>query len=293
MNVLIAHDGSEYSDAILKDLQFAGLPSHASVIALSVIGATFEEHEDSVLKGHSQHTTTVRAQTEAHYVKTILSKHFPDWYVEAEVLRGNPTEQILTLAEERHIDLIVMGSHGRTGIHRLIMGSVSGSVAAQARCSVRVAHPRHRHLDQPLNILACIDGSAVSSKAIDAILERPFPRNTRVHLLHVIDGKLALEQMHMMAIQNFLDDSLPIDLRRVHAMLDYYKLEVKQRYHAIETQIRYGDAAAEIMHYAQLEEIDSIFLGAERHGAIDRMILGSVAQTVAQRVDTTIEIVRR
>jgi nucleotide-binding universal stress UspA family protein len=293
MNILIAHDGSEHSDAILKDLQFAGLPSHASVIALSVVGASFEEHTPSVLTGYSTHPTAVRAQTEAHYVKTILAKHFPDWYVEAETLRGDPVAKILTLAEERHVDLIVMGSHGRSGINRLLMGSVSASVVRLALCSVRVVHPRHKYQDQPLNILLCLDGSRASARAVQEIQERSFPRNTRVHLLHVIDGTLALEQQPALTIQNFLDDSLPFDLRRVHEMLNYYEVEVKHRYHTIETQIRYGDPAAEILYYAHLEEIDSIFLGANSHGMLDRMLFGNIAEAVSQRADTTVEIVRR
>lgn len=293
MNVLIAHDGSEYSDAILKDLQFAGLPLHASVIALSVIGASFEEHQPSVPVNHNRRPVTVRAHTESHYVKTVLAQHFPDWYVEAEVLRGNPTDEILSIAKERHVDLIVMGSHGRTGLNRVLIGSVSAAVTAKATCNVRIVHPRHKHEDRPLNILVCLDGTQASARAIETILERPFPRNTRVHLLHVIDGTLALEQTPSLAIQNFLEDTLPIDLRRVHAMLDFYQVEVKQRYHAIETQIRYGAPAIEILHYAQLEEIDSIFIGAMGHSTLDRMLFGSVASTVSTRANTTVEIVRR
>jgi nucleotide-binding universal stress UspA family protein len=293
MNVLIAHDGSEYSDAILKDLRYAGLPSHASVTALSIIGATFEEESPSVLLGHSSHPTAVRAETEAHYLKTIIAQHFPDWYTEAEVLRGNPAQEILRVAEDRHVDLIVVGSHGRTGINRLLMGSVSASIVRNATCSVRIVHPRHKHEDHPLNILIAVDGSRTSSNAIQVIQERSFPRNTRVHLLHVIDGKRSLQQSPMLTIQNFLEDSLPFDLRRVHGMLNYYEVELKPSYPTVETQIRYGDPAAEILHYAQLEEIDSIFLGAHRHGTLDRILFGSVASTVSERADTTVEIARR
>jgi nucleotide-binding universal stress UspA family protein len=56
--------------------------------------------------------------------------------VERRVEDGDPAELILSVAEEAHADLIVMGTHGRTGLRRLIMGSVAEHVARRARCPV-------------------------------------------------------------------------------------------------------------------------------------------------------------
>ena len=51
-------------------------------------------------------------------------------------LRGNPSEQILKFAEQEKVDLIVIGSHGRTGISRLLLGSVAEEVVRRAACPV-------------------------------------------------------------------------------------------------------------------------------------------------------------
>jgi nucleotide-binding universal stress UspA family protein len=53
-----------------------------------------------------------------------------------DVLSGDPAQAILTLAEQGHYDLIVMGTHGRTGLPRLLVGSVTEKVVRRAPCPV-------------------------------------------------------------------------------------------------------------------------------------------------------------
>ncbi len=63
-----------------------------------------------------------------------------EWDVEVDpvVLVGEPFDMILEKAEEEQVDLIVVGSHGKKGIERLLLGSVSEKVARKAKCSVLV-----------------------------------------------------------------------------------------------------------------------------------------------------------
>jgi len=56
--------------------------------------------------------------------------------VEFRVEEGSPADMILAVAEETHADLIVMGTHGRSGFRRLLMGSVAEAVNRKARCPV-------------------------------------------------------------------------------------------------------------------------------------------------------------
>jgi nucleotide-binding universal stress UspA family protein/quercetin dioxygenase-like cupin family protein len=62
----------------------------------------------------------------------------PEVRVEHRVSEGDPTEEILRVAEMLHCDLIVMGSHGRTGLERFLTGSVAEGVLRRARCPVMV-----------------------------------------------------------------------------------------------------------------------------------------------------------
>ncbi len=55
---------------------------------------------------------------------------------EHRLMLGNPAELIVRLAAEQHVDLIVIGTHGRTGLSRVLMGSVAESVLRHAKCPV-------------------------------------------------------------------------------------------------------------------------------------------------------------
>ena len=61
-----------------------------------------------------------------------------------EMVSGHPATEILRMAHEGDFDVIVLGTHGRRGLRRLMMGSVAAEVARTAPCSVVVVRPRSR-----------------------------------------------------------------------------------------------------------------------------------------------------
>jgi nucleotide-binding universal stress UspA family protein len=81
-----------------------------------------------------------RLEAEAHHVR-----------VESQVMEGDPVDMILRAAEETHSDVIVMGTHGRTALARLLLGSVAEAVLRKAPCPVLTAKPvaaREKHLKE-------------------------------------------------------------------------------------------------------------------------------------------------
>ena len=56
---------------------------------------------------------------------------------------GNPADEIVQIAAEENVDLIVMGTHGRTGLKRFLMGSVAEAVVRKAKCPVLTVKPHH------------------------------------------------------------------------------------------------------------------------------------------------------
>ncbi len=75
------------------------------------------------------------------YVALALRDSFNSTRIEEEVLEGNPKESIVRCARDWGADVIVVGSHGRHGLERLMLGSVSMAVASTAPCSVIVVRP--------------------------------------------------------------------------------------------------------------------------------------------------------
>jgi nucleotide-binding universal stress UspA family protein len=70
-----------------------------------------------------------------------LEEHAHRVRVESQVMEGDPVDTILRAAEETHSDVIVMGTHGRTALSRLLLGSVAESVLRKAPCPVLTAKP--------------------------------------------------------------------------------------------------------------------------------------------------------
>ncbi|MEA5090002.1 universal stress protein [Solidesulfovibrio sp.] len=72
----------------------------------------------------------------------FLSEHFKGLSATGLVVTGYPAEEILKVAVDRKADMIVMGTHGRTGIDRIIFGSVAEKVVKTAACPVLTIKPR-------------------------------------------------------------------------------------------------------------------------------------------------------
>jgi nucleotide-binding universal stress UspA family protein len=82
------------------------------------------------------------------------AKHVGEWKrqaeelgaptVNGETLVGEPASEIVAYARDRAIDLLVVGTHGRTGIEHALMGSIAERVVRRARCPVLTVHPRGR-----------------------------------------------------------------------------------------------------------------------------------------------------
>jgi nucleotide-binding universal stress UspA family protein len=84
-------------------------------------------------------------------VAQLIKKKFPDFQVDVSVGEGSPKDEILQIAKEWHADMILMGSHGRKGLSRLLLGSVSMSVSSLSPCTVIIVKLTKEQLQEQLN----------------------------------------------------------------------------------------------------------------------------------------------
>jgi len=131
--ILVATDGSKFSTiAVAKAIDFAKAYGGALVV-VSVVDVPTEFYAeapqavDDMVRKAKEYTAAVKKQAEAASVKA-----------ETFVGEAEAWEAIVKLAAEQKVDMIVMGSHGRTGLRRLLMGSVTEKVIGHAACPVLV-----------------------------------------------------------------------------------------------------------------------------------------------------------
>ena len=74
----------------------------------------------------------------------------PDVGFTQRLLRGTPADEIVLCAEEEGVDMIVMGTHGRRGMSRLLMGSVTEKVVRRARCPVLTIKLLHHEMAEAI-----------------------------------------------------------------------------------------------------------------------------------------------
>jgi nucleotide-binding universal stress UspA family protein len=144
--ILVPTDFSPYSEVALTYAGAFAEKFHADLFLLHVVQDLALFVPDLVgaapplLPTLEQLTTPVREA----FDRLVAEHHLQHLPIHPEVREGTPAAEIVRLAKEQEIDLIVMGTHGHTGLAHVLLGSVTEKVVRQAPCPVlTVHHPEH------------------------------------------------------------------------------------------------------------------------------------------------------
>jgi nucleotide-binding universal stress UspA family protein len=159
MRILIAYDGSTYADTAIDDLRRAGLPQQTEALVVSVAHQGWPKPD---IQKHTEFdnpwkATLKEAETMAEHGRELVQSLFPGWSVTSEALWGDAAKMLLKTIRVWKPDLVVVGSHGRSGPARLLLGSVSTELVHHAPCSVRVVRGPAK-IERPVRILIATDG---------------------------------------------------------------------------------------------------------------------------------------
>ena len=136
--ILVPTDGSEFAKKAQKHALFLSKMSGAEIIAVSVTENNFVNGlplDDEVY----QLNQILKERSEEN-LKEFDELNEDDLKITHIVKEGSPAKVILEVAGEEDVDLIVMGSSGKSGFDRFIMGSVADKVVNSAKCAVLVVH---------------------------------------------------------------------------------------------------------------------------------------------------------
>ncbi|WP_298500176.1 universal stress protein [uncultured Methanobrevibacter sp.] len=136
--ILVPTDGSEFAKKAQKHALFLANVSGAEIIAVSVTENNFVNGlplDDEVY----QLNQVLKERSEEN-LKEFDKLNEDDLKITHVIREGSPARSILEVANEEDVDLIVMGSSGKSGFDRFIMGSVADKVVNSAKCAVLVVH---------------------------------------------------------------------------------------------------------------------------------------------------------
>ncbi len=203
-------------------------------------------------------------------VKTIQMHPF--------VRKGFIATEILSFAQQHDADLMVMGTHGRHGLARLALGSVTEKVLRAARCPVlAVHHPRHDFVNSgdgadPVNlkkILFCTDFSENSTRALGYALSLATEYGAELNLLHVLEDLPGTADIQAVTSQ----------------VAQQIQKEIPKEWHAglnprfiVRTGRAYQQIALSVLEY----QIDLVVMGVAGRHALDLALFGSTTHRVLQ-----------
>jgi nucleotide-binding universal stress UspA family protein len=206
--------------------------------------------------------------------------------------------EILNQIEGLGIDLLVIGSHGRSGFQKLFLGSVTEKVLRKATCPVLVVPRRAPDAGQAApvrfaRILCPVDFSDSSLKALTYALRIAQEDNAHLAVMHSIEIPPELREHY--PIESGLDiDQLHAaaraeSLRRLRELVP----ESARTYCTVETLVREGAAYRQVLGLAAEQHIDLIVMGVHGRGALDLMVFGSNTARVIRTAECPVLIVRQ
>jgi len=148
MRILLAIDGSTFSDAAVNEIAQRPWPTPSDVKIISVVEPPLlptvetwvppENYIEALEKASEDGARSVIKNA----ADRILSAQKDALRITTEIIRGYPKQAILDAADHWAADLIVVGSHGYRGLTKVWLGSVSQAVASHAKCSVEIVRNR-------------------------------------------------------------------------------------------------------------------------------------------------------
>jgi nucleotide-binding universal stress UspA family protein len=184
---------------------------------------------------------------------------------------GDPAESILIAERELNVDLIVMATHGRSGVGRLLLGSIADQVARSSRAPVVLLRAGQRSPDELKTMLVPLDGTPRGALALS--LAVPLARASHASLVLVQASRSSLQTAETHA------NRTAAQLRRVGLVA--------------EGRGFLGPPGTAIVSAADDVDADLIVMSTHGRGGRVRTVLGSVANDVVRRSKRSVLLVRR
>jgi nucleotide-binding universal stress UspA family protein len=210
--------------------------------------------------------------------------------IEQEVVGDRPASAIVDCAERLGVDLIVLGSRGRGPLRAMVLGSVAGEVSSHAHCPVLVA--RHR---QVTHLVVATDGSEIAQEIPDRLARWGIFTGLPADAVAVsIPDSPAFELI--VGLYTLGDDRLAKkrdDLRaRYRRDVEHIAARLDEAGMPATAHLRSGDPAQEVLALAEERDADLVVTGSRGLGALDRLLLGSVARNVLTHARASVLVIR-
>lgn len=277
--ILVPTDGSAAADKAAKTALALAQRFDASIHAISVTEL------DDVPADVAPEATEELTQRGAETLAT-----FADQAAEAGVTTTThviettePTHQaIIDYATDHDADLIVIGTQGRTGLSRLVTGSVTERTLRVSPVPVLTVH-EDTSLDPGFEtVLVPTDGSDAASVAADHGMTLAAATDAAMHVVHVVDLTAVSGEFGSVEILDSLEEA------GQEAVDDMIDRDDEADVRSVEASVLSGTPVQALLNYVDERDIDLIVMGTHGRTGLDRYLLGSVTEKIVRLADVPV-----
>jgi nucleotide-binding universal stress UspA family protein len=282
MRVLVGTDGSPDAVRAADWLARFPVPAESQILVVSVLphlGSRAAEHESAIRAQASQVLEDARLKLAPRAVDVRL-------------MEGSVRERLLQAAEDWKADLIALGARGLCGLERALLGSVSLSVAREARCAVMIVKGAAKALQR---VVVGLDGSEHSRHALSFMASLPLAADTELVLVGVAEKthlprsapSLVADQLRAFVAEVDEEERT----RKQQILVDAEK--TLNRRERVQLRSVVGNPPDEIVAVAKTTGAQLIVLGNRGMRRLQRLVLGSVSESVLLQSECTVMITKR
>jgi nucleotide-binding universal stress UspA family protein len=222
-----------------------------------------------------------------------------DFNVRVRIGIGSPFKEILKMEDEEDVSAIVIGSHGKSNIKEMLLGSVSENVIRYCKKPVLVTKRQEIGIEMFTRILYPTDFSDVSKKALEYVKKLKEAGTREVVIVHIIDErqivrfpvmKIAWDRERFnnleTELQGYLEKNAKEELKSVESELKRVGFNVK-------VIMRIGSPSREILRVEDEEDVSAIVIGSHGKSNIKEMFLGSVSENAIRYCKKPVLVVKR
>jgi len=285
-HILVPLDGSKLAEAAIPVAASLAQALRAPVTLLHLI------EKDPPQEVHKDRHIT-RADEASAYLQQVAKDGFPasvkvDWHVHTAAVKDVADSIVEHAMTEFQPDLIVMCTHGRSGVRELLYGSIAQQVVAQGMTPLLLIKPRTEApaIFKLEKILVPLDSGPVHDASLPVTQELASAYKSNIHLITVIPtfstvaGEKAVASSLLPATTSAL---LDINVENAAEDLQEHLEDLKQAGLQVTAEVARGDPTTEIMNISKRLNVDLIVLTTHRKAGTAAFWARSVAPNIARR----------
>ena len=271
LKALIPLDGTKLSETAYEMLPVLKALGFDQLKLVSIWESAWEESEAGKETEFSEATQKGRSYLEAYLTQQSDQLALQGFNIESEVRIGRASEEVLVAATGA--DLVLIATHGRTGVARWWLGSVADVIIREAACPVLVIGPNITQdiSDQPKRILLPLDGSPVGEEALPVATWLARATGAELDVVRALSLTPVAYDPGMGVYSADLIDSLEDSVRA-------YLEQINQRLSDLNatTTMRVGSPGEALYQHLEERPADLVVMSSHGRSGVKRAALGSV-----------------